>query len=130
MFNFFKKKKNAKTIEQAAVFEQFVRGVWQSLIEMNELDCADWTQLQNVSNLCILAWNCSLMECSPEEAKQTVPSKLHDFFQSNDTSLVEFVCQTMDFKYQYFSEHLFLILESKVSLVAGLPQITVFIDEE
>lgn len=128
MFNFLKKKKNIS--ENKIAFCNFVRGVWQSLAEMNELDYSDWTQMQNVSNLCVLAWNCTLMDCPQGKAKQTISEKLQKFFQCDDENIVAFVRQTMDFKYQNYAEFHCPVLKSNVSLNAAEPQIEVILDQE
>lgn len=130
MFHFFKKKDHSDSDEKKQVFGNFVRGVWLALQEMDELDPDDWTQLQNVANLCVLAWNCSQMETSPDEAKATVPAKLHRFFHCDDSNVANFVCQTMDFKYQNFSEQKFLVLESQVVQNSCNRKIDVILDNE
>lgn len=127
---FFKTKKivnNSRKANETA-FCAFVKGVWQALAEQNELDLHDWTQLQNVSNLCVLAWDCALGNYSEKEAKLTVTGKLQEFFHCNDENVAEFVRQTIDFKYRNYSEFGLLVLKGNVSLISGTPEIEVIFD--
>ena len=130
MFHFFRKRSNSYSTGKTLVFSNFVRGVWQALAEMGELDPDNWEQLQNVSNLCVLAWNCSLMECSIDEAKATIPEKLCNVFHCDDPNVADFVCQTMDFKYQNFADQRFIVLKCNISRNSGDRQIDVVLDDK
>ena len=70
------------------------------------------------------------MECSIDEAKATIPEKLCNVFHCDDPNVADFVCQTMDFKYQNFADQRFIVLKCNISRNSGDRQIDVILDDK
>lgn len=110
-------------------FCALVEGVWDSLIGQKVMDGSSLTELQMYCNFCILAWDSTMGDSSPEEVKGSVSDLLRDILNIDDENAADFIKTVIDIKHRHYPNFGLPIIEAKVTLRSGKPHIAVTVDD-